>query len=316
MKITLSLFSFFILMSCSSLVVTDKIEFKTLAEMNYKRYGFGSASDGKNIYAVCGGISISPDFSNSIEKYDIENNKWSLLTDNIISRRYCNAEYIGSENKIYIFNGDYGNSNLHGFVKRVEIIDLNTNQVSFGSDNPFPVIHAGSDVWNNKIYFFGGEDSHGFSDRVLEYDPVTSVWKRLPDMPHAKHTSGKIVNGILYVFGGYDGHRSMLTNISAYNIADSNWIDLGNLPVAVSAHSTSSDGKRIWLIGCYEDLQFLAYFDTMTKEFKKFNSNMTDRRHAKAQIISNVLYVFGGNQNSFNSSALSNTQSADISMIK
>ena len=316
MKSILALVSLIIILSCSTSVVKEKIEFQTLADMNYHRYGFGSTSDSNYIYAICGGTNETPGISSSIEKYDISKNKWSILTEKIIPRRYCNAELIRSQNKIYIFNGEYKNSNMSGIVKRLEIYDLTTNQVSFGTDVPLSVKKADSDVWDNKIYFYGGEDSHGFSDRLYEYDPVTAIWKRLPDMPHAKETSGKIIDGILYVFGGYDSRHQMLTKISKYDIKESTWTELGDLPFAVSAHATASDSRRIWLVGSYEDLQYLAYYDTKTTEFKKFTSNMADRRHAKAQIIDNILYVYGGTQNSFSSSSLSITQSADISFVK
>jgi hypothetical protein len=42
---------------------------------------------------------------------------------------------------------------------------------------------------------------------------------------------------------------------------------------------------------------------------------MTERRHAGAQVIGNSLYVFGGNQNKQSTTALSNTESADISFF-
>jgi N-acetylneuraminic acid mutarotase len=315
MKKIFLLFSLVLLASCSTSLITEKAELKPLADMSYKCYGFGSTTDGKNIYVVGGSNNTTAYVSGSMDKYNIAENKWSILSDSLTPRRYCNAEYIGSENKIYIFNGEYISSNVRGFVRSLEIYDLNTNQISAGPDNPYPVISAGSAAWHNKIYFFGGENSYGFSNSFYEYDPVKSLWKRLPDMPKAKQTSGVIIEGILYVLGGYDG-RYMQTGIDAYNIKDSTWTHLGDLPIKTSAHCTASDGRRIWLVGSYNDLNSLAYYDTKTKEFKRFDSNMIGRRHAGTQIIDGTLYVFGGNQYSSGSSAISSTESLDISLIK
>lgn len=316
MKTNLMFFVFLLFASCSSLVVTEELEFTNMTPMNFKRSGFGSTTDGKNIYAVAGEIGISPYISNSIEKYDISENKWILLTEELTPRRYCNAEYVAALNKIYIFNGEYTDDRLSGLIKRIEIFDCTTKEITFGPDVPLPVKNAGSDTWNNKIYFFGGQDSHGFSDRVFEFDPATGIWKRLPDMPRAKQTSGKIVNGVLYIFGGFDGNPEMIKNISAYNIKESKWTKLGDLPIPISAHAAASDGTRIWLVGCYKDLQFLASYDTKTNKLKMYNSNMVERRFAQSLVLGGKLYVFGGSQSKLSSTILSNTQCADVYLVK
>jgi hypothetical protein len=48
----------------------------------------------------------------------------------------------------------------------------------------------------------------------------------------------------------------------------------------------------------------------------KYESTMTERRHAGAQIIGNSLYVFGGNQDAASITSLSNTEIADISFLR
>lgn len=312
MKKLFTILTLTILVSCSSVVVKEKLDLSNKSDMNFQRFGFASVTDGKNIYAIGGGIGVSPFISNTIEKYNVIDDKWTLLTDKLTPRRYCNAEYIASQNKIYIFNGEYLSDQIRGLVNRVDIYDINTNEIITGIENPYPIKNAGSDTWNDKIYFFGGEDAHGFSDNLIEFDPSTNKWKKLANLPRAMQTNGKIIDGILYIFGGYRGGYTVLRNISAYNIKENKWSELGKLPVSISAHTTTVYGNKIWLVGAYNDKDFLGYYDTKTNEFVQFKSNMLSRRHAQSQILDQKLFVFGGIQSRSASDALKSTQSAEL----
>ncbi|MEA3478274.1 MAG: kelch repeat-containing protein, partial [Bacteroidota bacterium] len=189
------------------------------------------------------------------------------------------------------------------------IIDIQSGQVSYNTSNPYPVEYGGSAVWNNKIYVFGGYNSEGFSNRLYEYDPVTNIWARLPDMPEAKQTNGEIVNGILYVIGGYNGSSS--ARVDAYEIQNSSWLTLEELPAGISAHSMTTSGNNIWIIGSYNNIHMVAIYNTETNEFTQLNSNMIGRRHCGVCIEGTDLYIYGGNQNT--GSILKSLQSANIS---
>lgn len=309
-KIMLVLASFIFILS-NLLLAQPKIEFKQLSKMVYDRFGMGYCSDGNYIYAVGGGTGGPPDILRNVERYNPLTDKWELIIEGIMPRRYCNAEYVPSENKIYIFNGEYITKFSKILTKYVEVIDLNTNTITSGTDNPFPVWNAGSAVWDNKIYFFGGQNHYGVTNAFYVFDPAKGEWKQLPDLPGSRQTSGKIVDGILYVFGGFDGVQRM-KRVDAYNIKEGKWSRLEDLPFRISSHSTSTDGKNIWLVGSYEDLDYLAMFNTETKKLIIYNSNMTKRRHAGSIALDGNLYIFGGNQNVRSLSALRNTEIASL----
>lgn len=304
--------SLLILFFSNFLFAQNKIEFKQLSKMVYDRFGMGYCSDGNYIYAVAGGTGGPPDILRNVERYDPSSDKWEIIIEGLMPRRYCNAEYVPSENKIYIFNGEYFTTSSNILTKYVEVIDLNTNTVTAGPDNPYPVRNAGSAVWDNKIYFFGGQNHYGVTNAFYEFDPAKGVWKQLPDLPHSRQTSGKIVDGILYVFGGFDGVQR-LKRVDAYNIKEGKWTRLEDLPFRISAHSTATDGKNIWLVGSYEDLDYLAMFNTETKKLTIYDSNMTRRRNAGSVALGGKLFIFGGNQNARTISALNNVEIAKIS---
>ena len=289
----------------------DDLQFASLADMNYARYGLGYTSDGTNIYAICGGLGEAPWKSTSIEKYDRVHNTWTEIVTNLIPKRYCSAEYVPSQNKIYIFNGDTYTSST--YTDTVEIIDVGTAGLSYSASNPYPVEYGGSAVWNNKIYSFGGSNSGGYSNRLYEFDPLSNSWTRLPDMPEAKQTNGEIVNGVLYVFGGFNGSTSR--RIDAYNIQNSTWTYLGDMPVGISAHATVASEKNVWIVGSFNDIKFLAVYDTETNNFTQLSSDMIGRRHTGATVVENKLYVFGGNQASTDESTLKSLEFADLLIV-
>jgi hypothetical protein len=283
------------------------LHFSSLNQMNEARCGFGYAYDGNNIYSVCGRTDISPYRSKTIERYDLANNNWSVFANDLIPRIYCSAEYIPSQNNIYVFNGETYDDN--SYTDTIEIINAHSGLISYNASNPYPVEYGGSAVWNDKIYVFGGSNSAGFSNRLYEFDPTGNSWKRLPDMPEAKQTNGEIIKGILYVIGGYNGSESK--RIDAYDIQNSSWVNLGELPVGISAHSMTASGNNIWIVGSYNDIYMVGIYNTEIKEFTQLNTDIIGRRHCGICIEGPNLFVYGGNQPS--GSILKNMQKADIS---
>lgn len=284
------------------------LQFSSLSDMIDARYGLGYTSDGDNIYAVCGGLSTHPYKSTRIEKYNIATNAWEYASG-LIPKKYCNAEYVPGLDKIYVFNGEtYSGTS---YTDTIEIIDPTEGTLSYKTSNPYPVEYAGSAVWNKKIYVFGGSNGDGYSKRFYEYNPLTDSWVRLPDMAEAKQTNGEIVNGVLYVIGGYNGTQS--NRIDAYDIQTATWTYLATLEVSISAHAVTRSGTLIWIVGSYDNINFIAVYDTESNEFIQLSSNMTGRRHCGAVVHEQNLYIFGGNQTSSALTSLSSLEMADIS---
>jgi len=315
-----------------------------LERMKVGLFGMGYTTDGKYIYAVNGtamdfliksgvptwkvdnygevsgsgntsGIASTYSTKN-IYRYNVETDKWSINPIQLKPKTFCYAEYVNGE--IYVFNGYdriYFNDRMNRVVnKNVEVFDLYSGEIIYLENNPYPTFYSGSAVWNNKIYVFGGTVKDGlFSNKLHVYDTYHDEWTRLADMPESKQTRGEIIDGILYVFGGYNGTVSR--NIHAYDIANDIWDYIGDMPRGVSAHATTRHGDFIWLVGDYYNLCQVAVFNAKAHDFHIIKSNMHGRRHAGAEIIGNKLYVFGGNRES-SGSFLSSIQVADISEIE
>ncbi|WP_426481657.1 Kelch repeat-containing protein [Chryseobacterium sp. R2ACT005] len=300
MKIKLLILSFL----GSLLAHAQTLHFKNLANMSVGRGAATSVIMDDNIY-VSNGYQDKGGNANYIEKYNIMDNKWSVLNPTLLSKKFANSETYN--NKIYIFNG-WGNSHL-------EIVDLETNKVTKGAVNRCYTGNAGSAIHNGKIYVFGGSGLNGvattvFSNRFQYYDIASDTWHPLPDMPTAREARGKIVNDKLYVIGGFNGTSSRLINV--YDLNTNLWTHQYTMPAAISGHSLAVSGNKIFIAGGYNNQTFLAYFDTTTNTLHQLSSNMIPRRHAVLEAYNNKLYIIGGSTTSLTSSAIKSIQVADI----
>ena len=79
-------------------------------------------------------------------------------------------------------------------------------------------------------------------------------WEKLPDMPVEKWEPGTVVlDGKLYLFGGYtDGVRSSkLSNV--FDPADGSWTRIQDLPSAITHMNMVLDGRTVWFAGGFKD---------------------------------------------------------------
>ena len=262
------------------------LSFEGIADMIYERYGAAYTTDGEFVYAICGAGADTTTFHTHGERYNPGTDTWEIFAEDLIPRRFTNAEYFNGN--IYLFNGNTS-TNI------VEIINVSTGEVSHSETNPYPVVYGGSAVWDGKIYLFGGSNSDGYSNRLYEFDPANESWTQLADMPESKQTSGRVVDGILYTIGGYNGDVS--TKIHAYHIEQDSWdTDLADMPVGISAHSTVTDGEKIATIGDYSDIELCGLYNPFEDSFMVLDNNMEGRRHSASVYLNGSIYAFGGSQ--------------------
>jgi len=284
------------------------LTFQDLAEMNLARGGFAYSSDNDNIY-VSNGFSKESQYTTEIEKYCVATDTWTVFAQSLVPKKYSTSAIVG--NYLYIFGGktDKDASN-----EKTEVVDLSNGNIKYTTNNPSPADICGAATWDESIYVFGGSESNPFefaswsrySDKLYQFDTSTSTWTELASMPECKETKGAIVNGKLYVFGGYNGYVS--NRIDMYDIKTNVWKRLGKMPKGVSANAIAADGTTIFIAGDYKNENFLASYEVNTGVFNVIQSNMKSRRHAGAAVINGKLYVMGG----IHDSILSSLQMASL----
>jgi len=277
----------------------EELKFQNIQDLPFPLQYQACVTDKEFAYTI-GGLSGNA-ISKQVLKYDPGANTWSLLTNKIKPVIQAAAAYIPSTGKIYVIGGLSSIGNF-SYFRQVEIIDVKTGEVKvIPVDNPLPTAYAGSAVWNNKIYIFGGTPhmtsflTGQATNAFYEFDPLTEKFTELPDMPESVQTSGAIVDGILYVFGGYNASQGYNSNnIYAYDISRKTWEKIGKMPSKNGANGISTAGPLIFMTGGYHTQDFSGYLDTRTNRFTMIKSNLAERRHSGAVILYNRLMVIGG----------------------
>jgi DNA-binding CsgD family transcriptional regulator/N-acetylneuraminic acid mutarotase len=175
------------------------------------------------------------------------------------------------------------------------------------ADKPTPVADIEAALIGEQIYVPGGRTAGGQPTDVLEvYDLRLNRWETRAPLPVA--LSGyalAAVDGRLYLFGGWDGQKTVAT-VYSYDPSTNAWQPRTPLssPRAFSA-AVALEG-RIYLIGGADGSQHLTtvqvYFPQRDQAGDlpwEDRAAMPDGRSAMgATVIADLIYVFGGEGNS------------------
>jgi N-acetylneuraminic acid mutarotase len=79
-------------------------------------------------------------------------------------------------------------------------------------------------------------------------------WQKLPDMPEGKWEPGTaVIDGKLYVFGGYAKGVKSSKRCDSFDPADGSWTRIQDLPSAISHVNLVVDGRTICFAGGFKD---------------------------------------------------------------
>ncbi len=195
--------------------MTDTWEKKT--DMPTARHSLSlSVVDGL-IYAIGGGSgSIAwknavPQVPAPVEVYNPTTDRW-MPKSSMPTARFEHTSGV-VRGKIYVIGGAKDGNNV---VARVEVYDPTTDRWTRKADMPTArYIYTVSAV-NNKLYAIGGAipiPAWWTILRTVEaYDPTTDRWEKKTDMLTARtDPSRSVVNGKIYVFGGWAGADGLAT---------------------------------------------------------------------------------------------------------
>lgn len=167
---------------------------------------------------------------------------------------------------------------------------------------------------DGRIYAIGGyyTNQNLTLNHVEAYDPATDIWNAVAPMPTSRSGPAAALgrDGLIYVFGGVDRHRTVLNIVEAYNPATGIWTPKTPMPTAreFSAAATASDG-RIFVIGGATGpgagLNVVEAYDPATDTWATVASMPTARYVLVAVALTdNRIYAVGGAQGAIGLSAL------------
>jgi hypothetical protein len=237
--------------------------------MNGTSYGgvthAGFTTDGTDIY-FAGGYTSNSSGTGQIFgtkeawKYVVAENRYVRLPDLPVAISAGQLEYL--------------NGRLHHIAgtNTARTLDLGDHYV-LDLDNlaagwktlallPNPRQHAGSAVYEGKIYFIGGQTGHDDNlvtrKEVHRYDPVDNSWAQVADLPVPSGANGRghisqsvvVVGSRVIVLGGETVHGTGRTNmVSAYSAAGNSWENLTVLPNSRYSGVAAALGGGIYYTG-------------------------------------------------------------------
>jgi hypothetical protein len=173
--------------------------------MNEKRTSFAAALYDKYIY-VFGGYNGRTNLS-SVERFDIPNNKWEIVNNNMNMKRTGHAA-VTVGNKIYIIGGV--DENYDNKLDSIEIFDVSSNTFQQGIIPKLPIaLSSMSAIAIGKwIVVTGGYNNEGVPiAESYVYDTEQKVWK--DDIKCSKlsvgrriHTAAVLGGDTIYICGG------------------------------------------------------------------------------------------------------------------
>ena len=165
-----------------------------------------SANDSAWIY-VLGGLQDGNAITNTVYRYNVLANSWSLLTNFPDGSFWISsAAIIGS--KLYSLGGTYTTA-LNQCTPRVKIYDLVTNTWSSGADMPYGrVFHSVTVYQDSLLYCAGGWGfpSGAVYNDVYLYNSISNTWRPASSMPAPRAGGVLSVSNdtLVYICGGTD----------------------------------------------------------------------------------------------------------------
>ena len=155
---------------CIDITKSDDLKVAKKASMNYGRCGHTMISEGKYIY-VCGGED-----SNSVERYDIENDIWEVLP-NMICKRMYPILYVYN-GYLYAFLGKNGKNEYPCSVERLNISGKTNivkpcwEMVIFSNKKNLNLNYYGCALHEigGILYFFGGKCNEQSTNKIFLYN--------------------------------------------------------------------------------------------------------------------------------------------------
>ena len=298
----------------------------TKADMPTARTCQTSVVNGK-IYAI-GGLAHWYDgpVLSTVEEYDPVTDTWAKKSDMPTARYELSTNAVNG--RIYAiggFNRILFNINLledSTYLTELDNAEISeslrqefeTSGISL-SQNATVLIENKSYHWNitdsqntyqlrrqwDRIFIFTDSD---VTEVVEEYDPITDTWMKKSDIPTPRSAhSADVVNGKIYVIGGWDGHTELST-VEEYDPATDTWTQKTNMPTARDDFSTGVVNGKIYAIGgtvvgeIWEGvpvfLSSVEEYDPVTDTWTQKANMPTARDDFSASTVNGKIYVIGG----------------------
>ncbi len=225
------------------------------------------------------------------EAYNPGTNTWASLAAMPTARRTSAIGVVG--NKIYMIGGFTGGPT---FLDTNEEYDTLTNTWATRTSIPTATAEPAFVVLSDKIFVIGGGKDFTSSGSVQVYDPALDSWSTRASMTPRGGCLGALVDGKIYVIGGYSG--GYLTLNEEYNPVTDTWTTRAPMPTPRASGGVAVFDGRIHVLGGLNAgnswLNTHEVYDPATDSWSTGTAMPTARYGMATGIINGQLYVAGG----------------------
>ena len=305
--------------------LNPRISFKKLSPLVRGVYDFGSVLINGKIYVIGGDESYYDDkamrvftnvastseskfkdlingtranfywgnYNSNLQVYDIEKDTWTISKLKFQERAYHNINYF--DGKIYVLGGKTLSTNrqMEYLDDKIEVLDLNTNQIITDNANPHQAVNFASFTYQDNIIVMGGsikqprKGKKVYSDKSHIYNITSGFWYELPKMNEPKEANGIIVNNKIYLIGGF--HDVPLLEIESYDLSAGKWNNEGDLFDRMENPALTFYDNTIYI---FDDGNILTY-NIESKILNEYDIDLK-LKDARMHCYKNDLYILGG----------------------
>ena len=157
-----------------------------------------------------------------------------------------------------------------------------------------------------KVYVIGGFGSTREPVDIVEvYDPATDVWRTVAPLPiPIHHAAAAVVDGRLFVVGGYTGGRVQSTTLGTvfeYEPSQNTWRGRAQMPTRRGGLAVAAVGGRLYALGGAADRATNTHevYDVAADRWSRANPMPTARDHLAAVVFEGRVWALGGRESFF-----------------
>ncbi len=284
-----------------TLEAQSPLEFEKVDKLPVGVFDMGYCATEKAIFSIGGRIVQGGEIKNTevIMIYSPFTDDWSkaLFTSGDIAVKGPSiSAYLQSSNSIYTIAFSAVNEEGHT-IYPIEVLHLDNYRLTYDEGNPHKAELAGIATDSTSLFLFGGYSTNEdgefeFNNQLHKYNPATSKWIELSNLPEGRRSKGVITGNHLYVIGG-ETEDGVTAEVLKYNIATDRWSFVGYLPYASNAHSITSHKEYIFIIAGDEQADKLLMINSKTNDINQFDIKFGFEKPG-ISVIEDHLYLFGG----------------------
>jgi N-acetylneuraminic acid mutarotase len=169
--------------------------------------------------------------------------------------------------------------------------------------NPLPRTGGVQGVHNGKLILADGADASTSRGEAQSYDPVAHTFTALATDSAATNLAfGDVVNGKLYVFGGYDSvAKADVATGRALDLTANTWSPKASLPVAMEDAAAVAYNGKLYIFGGYDSSpddglnDNVLIYDPAANTFTTGAPMAIPVYRASAAVYNDHILIYGGN---------------------